>query len=102
HLLPESLIQSAKWLVEQKYIRLHDQRPGQGHALLLASTQLMRKTVGQTRQLHHVQCRTGARLHLGLAQFEIPQTEGDVVGDGEVRKQCVVLKDSVYSPTVRR
>ena len=45
HLVSEPLIQSTKRLVEQEHVRLHDQSSGQGHALLLASAELMGETV---------------------------------------------------------
>jgi hypothetical protein len=71
-------------------------------ALLLAAGQLVRAALGELRHLHELERITdplGGLLFRGLLVLE---PEGDVLLDGEVREERVVLEDRVHVALVRR
>ena len=96
HLLPQFLVESAQWLVEQQHLGPLDQRPGKGHALAFAARKLGRAAPGVAGQLDQAQ----RLLHLGvdfrLREARLSQAEGDVSPHVEVRKDGVVLKHHVH------
>ena len=71
------------------------QRPGQRHALLLPAGELRRLPVGELRQPDDRQQLLHPRGRLPGVHLLAPGPEGDVVGDGHVGEERVVLKDGV-------
>ena len=95
HLLPELEVQRAERLVEEQYVRLVDDRPGQCHALPLPAGKLGWLAVIQTGQPHHVERALRPRAPLGLGDALDPQAVLDVLPDRHVREQRVVLEDGI-------
>ncbi len=90
-------VERAERLVEQQDFRLDGKGAGQGDALSLAAGKLMRIARGvgveldELQKLIHFLADEGARRALAArADF---QTEGDVVEDGHVTEERIVLED---------
>lgn len=89
-------IERAKRLVEQQDLRLYRQRTRQRHALLLPTGKLCRETVRQMSQLNHLQqfdhlCFDRRRIR-ALPPWQNSQTKSDIVENGHMTKQRIVLK----------
>ena len=86
-----------------KHARALDQRARQRHALALAAGKLVRLARAEIFQLDQRQHVGDARWRSrGLGQALLLQSKRDVGGDGEMRKQRVVLEHHVDGPPVRR
>ena len=92
HLDAQEGIERRQRLVEQEDLRLRNERPGQRHALLLATRQLRRQPRGVV--VHGDQTQHLVRLGVAgrLVDALHLQAEGDVVEGGQVRKQRVALE----------
>ena len=102
HGLPELEVQRAERLVEQQCLRVIDQRPGQGHPLLLATGQLTGPsllTAGQVDDLQHLADLAGDPVS---GHVPSPQPERDVLEHVHVREQGVGLEHHVDVALVRR
>jgi hypothetical protein len=100
--LAELEIQGAEGLVQQQHLRVLDQRPGEGHPLLLSSGELPGPGALATRQLHQCQHLGSALPDFLLRQPLLDQTEGDVGRHIEVGKQRVALENGIYRPPIGR
>ncbi len=79
-------------LVHEDQRRLDDDGAGDGHALLLAAGELSGQLVLLAGELHEPERMRHARRAVGGRDAAHPQAEADVLGDGHVRKQRVVLE----------
>ncbi len=98
---PHLGVQRGQRLVEQQDARLEGERAGERDALLLAAGHLVRVAAGVLRKADQLQQLLGALGPLGLAGAAHPQTEGDVVGGGQVREQAVGLEHHAGVALVR-
>lgn len=99
HLAAQLQVEGAERLVEEEHLRVVDQGAGDGDALLLAAGQLVRLALREVAELNELQHVVDLLLHrLDAAPA---QTEGDVLGDVQVREERVALKDGVDGPLVR-
>ena len=100
--LPHLGVQRAKRLVEQQHLGFDRERPGQRHPLPLAAGELRRVAVGQALQMDQLQQLRHAVADLLLAgpQFARAdsQAEGDILEDGHVPEQRVVLEHETHPP----
>ena len=102
HLLAQLQVEGAERLVEQQHLGPVDDRPRQRHPLALATGELARPAPGVVGQPHHLQRLVAASGPLGPVHPGHPQPVGDVVADGHVREQGVVLEDGVDRTVIRR
>mmetsp|Transcript_4037 Transcript_4037/g.6588 ORF Transcript_4037/g.6588 Transcript_4037/m.6588 type:complete len:202 (+) Transcript_4037:1924-2529(+) len=88
-------VQCAKRLVQQHQFRLHHQRTGQRHTLLLTTRYLVRVPVFQSGKAHHVDRGPDTIRDLCIRHGLRPmtQSEGDVLENGQMREKCEILKD---------
>jgi hypothetical protein len=84
-------IEVGERLVEQDQFRPRRQRAGQRHALLLAAGEFVRILVALAMQADRGQ-QLATRRWASLRRLAA-EAEGDVLFDGQVRKQRVILKD---------
>jgi hypothetical protein len=77
--------------VEQQQIRAGRQRPGQRHALLLAAREFMRVAVCVTFKANRGNAFCDAAFFVGAGQGA--KAKADIVGNIQMRKQCVVLEN---------
>ena len=91
-------VKPGEGLVQQKHQRLRRQRPQQRTALRLPAGKRVGIAVGEMREAHALQ---RARDPIA-ARRAVRQTEGDILGDGQVREQSIVLKHKAGSPAFRR
>ena len=102
HLLAQAAIERPQRLVHQHQIGLEHQRPGDGHALLLAAGELARAPPLVAFQPHQ---RQRPRHALGdLAGAEVPRFERErkVLAHRHVREQGVVLEHHADVALARR
>ena len=102
HVLAQLLVERAERLVHQHELRVEHERAGQRDALLLAARELARQAVGHALQAHHVERARDALSLLGFRDAAHRQRVGDVLPDGEVREQRVVLEHHAEVALVRR
>ena len=89
-------------LVEQEELWRQRQRAGDRHALALAARKLGHRPVGKAGQMDQRQQLVGALLLLFLRGAADAQRIGDVVADGEMRKQRQRLEHHAEIALVRR
>ncbi|MCY1415269.1 hypothetical protein D9M71_307450 [compost metagenome] len=85
-------VQGAERFVHQQDAWLVHQRPGDGHALLLAAGQLRWAAMGELLQLHQLEHGLDFTLTFATALFANVQGEADVVAHRQVREQRVTLE----------
>ena len=102
HLLAQLLVEGAEWLVHQHQVRLEDECARHGDALLLAAGELAGAAVAHLRQFHHLEDLRDPLLDLRLGNVPDLQREGEVLVDGHVREQRIVLEHHADSALVRR
>lgn len=94
HLGAQAGVEGGEGFVEQEPVGAHGAGAGEGGALALAAGDLARVVVGDGGKLHFLQpffrFDAGAAAAWG-AQAAV-QAESDVLRDGQVRKQSVVLE----------
>ena len=101
HLLPKLQIERAERFVEQQHLwRVHE-RAGECDALSLTAGELHGLAVPEVREVHHSENLSDSSLALGTRYPFDPQAVADVVCNGHVRKERVVLKDGVDVALVR-
>ena len=94
HFLDHLRVERRSRLVEQHDLRLHAQRPGDRHPLLLAAGELTGKLVGLLGNAHALEIMHGDLLGLPARQLAHPhRCQGAVLQHGQVRKQIEVLED---------
>jgi len=91
HLDAEAHVEVRERFVEQEYVRLGRQRPGERDALALAARQVVRRRVAVVAQVHQIEQFLDAGL--ALVARPVVDAEGDVLADGEVRKEGERLED---------
>ena len=92
HLHPELGIEIREGLVEQKHLRLADDRPAEGHPLPLAPRELPRPAGEQVLDRERRRGLVHPPVDLGLRGGPHLQAEGHVLPHGEVGIERVVLK----------
>ena len=102
HLLAELQVERAERLVEQEHARVHDERPRQGDALLLAAREHRRAVLVAAGELDELERLARALLALALSDLALLQAVGDVVEDRHVREERVLLEDGVHVALVGR
>ena len=102
HLLAQLQVEGAERLVEQQHLGPVDDRPRQRHPLSLAAGELVRLALGVAGQAHHLQRLFAALQALRLADPGHLHPVGDVVADGHVREEGVVLEDGVDRAVIGR
>ncbi len=96
----EARIEPGKRLVHQEHARARGERPGQGHALLFAARQGMRKLVGVVGKPDPLQGRHG--LGDGILARQGRQAEADIVQHAHVRKEREILEHQANAAFFRR
>ena len=103
HLLAQLQVERAERLVEEQHLRLVDDRARERDALALAARELHRLAVAVAVEAHHRAApRSTWRRALGALHALHLQAVADVLGDGHVREERVVLEDGVHVARVRR
>lgn len=87
------LVQSGSGLVQQEQIRLFDQGPGNGSALLLPPGKLHRSLGGIVFQAECFEVAVGVTLHLCRAQARQAGGHIQVLPDRSQGQQIELLKD---------
>src|SRR5882724_1175152 len=98
HLVAQERVEVRERLVEQQHARLGDERPGEGHPLLLAAGELARVSGPERAEPHQLQHALYARTQLGLPHPAPAEAEGDVLEHGHVREERVRLEDQAEVP----
>ena len=93
HVHAELGIQVGEGLVKEKDAGLDDQGSGQGHALLLATGELVGHAVLHALQAHHLEDVGHLALDLVLGHLAELEAVGHIVKDVVVREQGVGLED---------
>ena len=93
HRLAQLRVQIGKRLVEEQHVRLHDEGARHRHALLLAAGHLVRVAVAHAFELHQFQRVPDPLFDLALVDMADMEAVGDVLIDGHVGEQRVLLKD---------
>ena len=101
HLFPQAPVQGPQGFVHEDQVRFKHQGAGDGDPLLLAAGELGRAAFGKVPQLHHVQGPDDAVRDGFLGNAARLQGKGEILGDGHVRKQRVVLEDHADVALVR-
>ena len=102
HLLAQRGIQVRQRFIQQQHVGFDHQRPGQGHALLLAARHLLGQAVGVLGQAHPRQCLAHAAGGVGFVHLAHLQPEGHVLRHGHVREQGIVLEHEAHVAPVWR
>jgi hypothetical protein len=89
-------------LVQQEHARVHDERPSEGHALLLAARQLPRLARLHAAQAHELEHLGGSPPALRPPEATLLQPVRHVVEHGEVREERVGLEHRVHVSLVGR
>jgi hypothetical protein len=79
HLLAELEVERAKWLVQQQHLRLVDERPGQGHSLLLAARELGRPPAFEAGKIDQLQGLADPAIHVPAGHLLPSKAERHVV-----------------------
>src|SRR3989442_2276569 len=101
HLLAQVLVQCSERLVEQEDVRVEDEATCERDALLLAAGELARMLVGEPAQPDQVEDFPHALGLLRPRKCSHAQRKGDVLLDGHVGEQRVVLEDDADVALVR-
>ncbi len=95
HLLAELEVEGPERLVEEEHGRSLGERARERHTLRLAARQLRRVAVAVLRQADQLEVLRDTPTDLVVRQALHPEAERDVVGDGHVREERVVLEDRI-------
>ena len=95
HLVAQADIEAREWFVEQQQARLRRQRAGQRDALLLAARERVRVTLGVPRHVDPLE-------HIARRRRRAADAEGDVLGDGQMREQRIILEHQADAARFRR
>ena len=102
HVLAQLLVERAQGLIHEHQRRLEDEGARQRDALLLTPGKLLRVAAAEGFHPHHGQRRRNLLLDLRPRQLACGQRKPQVVGDGHVRKQRIVLKHHADVALMRR
>ena len=100
HFLAELQIQGRQRLVQKQHLRLVDQRPGDGHTLLLSAGQQGGVFILITLQADKLQHFHDLLIDDILTHLLDLQSEGDIFVYAQMGKQGVFLKYGVQLPLV--
>ena len=100
HFFAQVGVQVGQRLVQKHQGRVGDQRPGQGHALLLSAGKFRRQTPVQTGHADHLDAFHDAAADLVLRPLGDLQGIGDIFKHAHVRPDRVVLEDHAQSAAV--
>ena len=105
HLHAEAGVQVAQRLVQKQKGRILDQRPGDGHTLLLTAGELLGLTLQKVLDLYQLSDLLDGLFRLNLGQalrlFLVAQRECDVVCYGHMGIKGIVLEYQTDIPLVR-
>ncbi|MCY1355165.1 hypothetical protein D9M69_415760 [compost metagenome] len=101
HLLAQILVERPQGLVHQHQLGLENQRASKGNSLLLPTGELTWCPIALVLHFHHRQRRIDPLFNFRLGYFSYGQWIGQVLRNGHVRKQRIVLKDHAYPTLVR-
>ena len=99
---PELRVQGAERFVEQEHAWVQHERARERHALLLSTGKLVRLAPFEAVEANQGERFADPASFLLLLHVREVEAEGDVVLDGEVREERVVLEYGVDRPSVRR
>src|SRR6185436_18218616 len=102
HLLAELEVERAERLVEEKDGRVVDERARQRDPLLLAAGQLVGPSPIEAPEPNLLERLPDGAPDLGGRPGLDAQPERDVLEDGQLREECVVLEDRVDVPPIGR
>src|SRR5262245_2425327 len=102
HLLPQLQVERAQRLVEEEHLRAVDDGARERDALPLATRELRRLPLPVCAQPHHLERLLRALSPLAFPDLLHHQPVLDVLLDGHVREERVVLEDGVHRAVVRR
>ena len=101
-LLAQLLVEGGERLVQEQHLRPFRQRAGERDALALSAGQLLGIAGSEAFELHEPQRLVDARGDLLFREAVLPEAEGDVARDAQVREQGVGLKHHVHGPPIGR
>ena len=93
HLLRGDAVEGARGFVGKDDLRFVDQRPGDGHALLLAARHLVGHVLGPVAQSEHVEVFEGQGVALAACNPLVVEGQGDVLDGVLVVDQVERLED---------
>jgi len=102
HLLPKLEVERAQWLVEEQHPRGIHERARERDPLTLASRELDGLAIAEPWKPHDLQDLVHSTFALRTRDMLHAQAVSDVLGDGHVREERVVLEDRVDVPLVGR
>ena len=102
HLFAEIGVECGERLVEEQELRALDEGTGKGDALLLAAAKTRRTSSGVFVHFDHAEGGIDAGGNFGHGSVGDAKTVSNIVGDGEVRKEGVLLEDGVNAAFVGR
>ena len=102
HLDAQLGVEVRERLVHQEHLRLADDRAAHRDALPLAAGELLRLAGEVRRQVEELRRPRDALVDDALRHLPQPQPEGDVLRDGQVRVERVVLEDHRDVAVLRR
>ena len=93
HLVAQLLVERAERLVHEDDRRPVDEAARERDPLLLAAGELAREPLRHAGELHGLERVGDGPLDLGVRQPPHAEREGDVLEDGQVREQGIVLEN---------
>lgn len=91
--LARSFVEGADGLIEKQHLGLEHEGAGEGGALLFAAAEVGDAAFEQGLDAQHIRGAGYPGGYVAIGVISCSQAEGDVLLDGEVRKQGVVLRD---------
>ena len=102
HGLAQLAVEGGEGLVEQQQLGLYGERAGHRYALLLAARQARTERSAKSVRWTSDEETPHRRADLASGMLSRLQAERDVLGDGQVREERVVLEDDADVAPVRR
>src|SRR5712691_7852917 len=100
HVVAKLLVEGAERLVEEEHGGPRDEGPRQGHPLLLAPGELARIARAIGREPDQRERLADAALELPALHPRHAEPEGDVLIDGAMGEERVVLEDHAHAPAM--
>jgi hypothetical protein len=95
-------VESTEWLIEKEYFRAKDECTSECDALPLSTRELMRQSICDVSQFHRSDRLKRLSCSLCLSDFPGAQSIFDVLLDGHVWKERVILEDGIHITIERR
>ena len=102
HVFTQLLVEGAQRFVHQHQFGVKHERTGQGDTLLLATRQLRGVAFCEIGEFHHVQSAADFVLFVDAVHFADRKRKGQVLLNGHVREERVVLEHHADVALVRR